>query len=60
MPTYDWRCNKCQAKIEVVTRVDNRDTQPTPCVHCGARDWARIPVAPAVQRGEGWGSKGNW
>lgn len=52
MPIYEFRCTKCNEKIEVLQKLS--DKSPTRCKKCGGR-LEKMISAPAVQfKGEGW------
>ena len=52
MPIYEFRCKKCDARLEVYQKFS--DKQPTRCRECGGR-LEKVISAPAVQfKGEGW------
>jgi putative FmdB family regulatory protein len=64
MPLYEYLCNKCAKKTEVIQRVGGAPLKV--CPHCGGRLKKAIS-APAIQfKGSGWyvtdyarGSKGD-
>jgi putative FmdB family regulatory protein len=52
MPLYEYLCNKCAKKTEVIQRVG--ETPLKVCPHCGGRLKKAIS-APAIQfKGSGW------
>jgi putative FmdB family regulatory protein len=52
MPIYEYECRKCNARSEVLQRLN--DKPPTKCAKCGGR-LERITSAPAIQfKGSGW------
>lgn len=54
MPTYDFRCNTCDATATVATRLTETLTSPV-CVKC-ALEMVRVYGVGAVTfKGTGWG-----
>jgi putative FmdB family regulatory protein len=52
MPIYEYVCNKCAKKTEVIQRMDEAPLKV--CPHCGGRLKKAIS-APAIQfKGSGW------
>lgn len=52
MPIYEYICQKCGRKTEVIQRMD--DAPPAKCPHCGGKVKKAIS-APAIQfKGSGW------
>ncbi len=52
MPIYEYRCKKCNTKIEVFQKLN--DKPPTRCKKCGGR-LEKMISSPAIQfKGEGW------
>jgi len=52
MPIYEYQCQKCKAKFEIL--VLNHESLPTKCSKCGG-PLVRLPSAPAIQfKGSGW------
>jgi len=51
MPTYDYKCSRCDHSFELFQSISNRDTPCShPCPHCGVsesiqRDWIGSPAA---------------
>lgn len=55
MPTYDYRCDKCQAVIEISHKIDEEPQ----LLHenCGGKLLRCIGVIQVVYRGTGWARK---
>lgn len=52
MPIYEFRCKKCNERIEVLQRLS--DKPPSKCQKCGGR-LEKLTSAPAIQfKGDGW------
>ncbi len=52
MPLYEYKCSKCQKKIEIIQKVG--DPAPTKCPFCGGSLKKLISI-PAIQfKGSGW------
>ncbi len=52
MPIYEYKCNKCKTRSEVL--VMNHDREPQTCSKCGGQ-LTRLISAPAIQfKGTGW------
>ncbi len=56
MPLFEYQCQECDAKIEVIQRVGARALKNTECDDCGVvRPVKKLLSAPAFQfKGEGW------
>jgi len=57
MPTYDYRCSSCGARLELVHSIHGGP--PETCPSCGAKDTLRKAFAPPtiVFKGSGWAKK---
>lgn len=52
MPLYEYRCQSCHQRIEVIQKFS--DSPLETCQHCGGR-LERLLSAPAIQfKGSGW------
>lgn len=56
MPLYEYECQECGAKFEVLQRVKERPLKKAECDECGeVQPVRRLVSAPAFQfKGEGW------
>ena len=56
MPLFEYQCQECDAKIEIIQRVGARALKKTECDECGVvRPVQKLLSAPAFQfKGEGW------
>ena len=53
MPLYEYRCEKCAKRTEVIQSFSERPLRI--CPHCGARALKKMMSAPAIQfKGSGW------
>lgn len=52
MPIYEFRCKKCNTKIEVIQKFS--DKPPARCKKCGGRLEKLISSAAIQFKGEGW------
>lgn len=55
MPTYLWKCNKCEITSEVTVPVAEYNTQPMLPEHDCEHNWTRL-LAPVLftLKGTGW------
>lgn len=54
MPLYEYQCDACGHRIEVLQR-RRADLPPACCTACGNEALTRVPAAPAIQfKGSGW------
>ena len=64
MPLYGWRCEKCNAKTEVLRKFDDYQVPPEKCSNpdCDSKEFRRtIGEDIVVTKGWNWGDgKGNW
>lgn len=53
---YQWDCKKCGKQVEVMRKVDDRDTPPEErCEVCGGTDFNRaVTAATFTLLGGGW------
>lgn len=60
MPTYDWKCDKCN-KEEQVERPVSRYNEP-PDVEGGQcqHEWRKQLNTSLISRSRSWGRKGRW
>jgi putative FmdB family regulatory protein len=56
MPIYEYRCNDCGERVEVL--LHSRKTAP-PCPHCGSLLLERLFSVPHVVRGAAGRAKGQ-
>lgn len=55
MPTYDYRCAKCNAKVEISAPIDGK--LPSKHKQCGGK-LAQVISAPTIlYKGSGWARK---
>ena len=52
MPIYEYRCKKCNNKIEVLQKLN--DKPPTRCKKCGGRLEKMVSSSAIQFKGEGW------
>jgi putative FmdB family regulatory protein len=52
MPTYDYKCNKCELVVEIVHPMS--DESEYPCEKCAEPMHILIGGAGVVFKGEGW------
>ena len=52
MPIYEYRCKKCNNRIEVIQKIS--DKPPARCKKCGGRFEKMISPAAIQFKGEGW------
>ena len=53
MPLYEYRCEKCGKKTEVIQNFGEKLLKI--CPHCGERKLKKMASAPAIQfKGPGW------
>jgi putative FmdB family regulatory protein len=52
MPIYEYSCNKCKKKFEVMQRIDEKPL--TTCPQCGGRVKKVISPSAFVLKGSGW------
>lgn len=61
MPTYGWRCTKCDTKVEMVLSVKEYDKKPDQKCKCETPEWVKSLGPTQYKRGPGWrGRKGEW
>ena len=48
MPFYNYRCNRCETKFEVLATVEEMEKKLIPCPGCGSRDLTRVYERAAV------------
>ena len=53
MPLYEYRCDRCGERTEVIQTLSERPLKI--CPHCGERALRKMLSAPAIQfKGSGW------
>ena len=53
MPLYEYRCEKCGKRTEVIQNFSEKPLKI--CPHCGERKLKKMASAPAIQfKGSGW------
>ncbi|HET9796266.1 MAG TPA: zinc ribbon domain-containing protein [Thermoanaerobaculia bacterium] len=53
MPLYEYRCEHCRKKTEVIQNYSEKPLKI--CPHCGERKLKKLMSAPAIQfKGSGW------
>ena len=52
MPTYDYRCDRCERTFEVRQRIS--DAPLTTCEQCGGPVRRLLAAAPFILKGGGW------
>jgi len=53
MPLYEYRCDRCRKKTEVIQSFSEKPLRI--CPHCGERALKKLMSAPAIQfKGSGW------
>jgi len=53
MPLYEYRCDRCRKKTEVIQSFSEKPLRI--CPHCGERALKKLFSAPAIQfKGTGW------
>jgi putative FmdB family regulatory protein len=53
MPLYEYRCDHCRKKTEVIQSYSEKPLKI--CPHCGERKLKKLMSAPAIQfKGSGW------
>lgn len=58
MPTYEYRCNKCETSIVFSRSIGERD-EPVKCITCGLES-TRVYNAPGIQfKGTGFYKTGG-
>lgn len=56
MPQYEYECQTCGHKFEVMAKVDDPDPR---CPECSSEDVKRVPSRNTFQlKGGGWASDG--
>lgn len=62
MPTYDYRCDRCNCETEVEQSI--KDPPLTKCPHCGEDELRRLISSSSgsgfVLNGDGWFKKGGY
>lgn len=66
MPIYDYHCEKCEMDVSILRSISKFNELPnkqegdefpdSDCPH----EWKKKLSTYSVQKGWGWGSKGNW
>jgi len=62
MPLYEYVCESCKGREEIILPVEQRDIpQTTPCSRCGEYDLVRIPSGGIrwMLKGSGWSKDGG-
>jgi len=53
MPLYEYRCEHCKKKTEVIQSYSEKPLKI--CPHCGEKKMKKLASAPAIQfKGSGW------
>jgi hypothetical protein len=56
MPTYDFYCEKCDKKVEIVRSI--KDDSEVPCPECKTKMWQQLSINEhVVFKGDGWARK---
>lgn len=57
MPIYQYKCKKCEAVMDIVRSMEDRDKE-VECMKCGGESHREVSsVAPAQFKGRGWTPK---
>lgn len=55
MPTYDFKCSRCETKLSIVRSINSQDKEEFKCPDCDL-PMTRVYSSPAVTfAGSGWG-----
>jgi putative FmdB family regulatory protein len=55
MPTYDWKCKKCEKPTEVVRKMDDYNVPPHEACECGSKEFTKLlNNSPFSLKGGGW------
>lgn len=55
MPTYVWKCNKCETKVEVFNKIKDYKKPPEEKCECGQSEFTKVIVGASFSlKGDGW------
>jgi putative FmdB family regulatory protein len=57
MPLYEFKCDKCGGEIELILKVEDRDSCPD-CRKCGTKTRRKVSLTSFSLKGGGWASDG--
>lgn len=59
MPIYEYRCQTCGRRLELLQGVGRQSPEPPQCPHCGGTALTRVMSAPFVPRTGAKGAAAN-